>query len=98
MFAALAMVFSLTAKAQVSVVPAPAKVVSPELNGDKVTFRIAAPQAINVCLHGSWENTDDNCYGPLVQDEKVKVVPMVRQANGVWECTIDPPDPELYTY
>ncbi len=97
-FAAIAMLLSFSLKAQVSVVPAPAKVVSPELNGDKVTFRIAAPQAINVCLHGSWENTDDNCYGPLVQDEKVKVVPMIRQANGVWECTIDMPAPELYTY
>ncbi len=93
-----ATVFAQGRLSGVSVVPAPAKVVSPETDGSKITFRIAAPQAINVSLHGSWMNPDDNCYGPLVQDTKVGVIPMTRGADGVWSCTIDAPAPELWTY
>ena len=39
-------------------------------------------------------NPDDNCYGPLVQDTQVGVIPMTRGENGVWSCTIDTPAPE----
>ena len=82
----------------VSVVPAPARIVSPEMAGGKTTFRIAAPQAINVSLHGSWMNTDDNCYGPLVQTPETQVIPLTRGADGVWAVTIDTPASELWTY
>ena len=84
--------------AGVSVVPAPARVVSPVIDGSKTTFSIAAPQAINVCLHGSWMTPNDNGYGPLVQDAQIGVIPMTRGENGVWSCTIDTPAPELWTY
>lgn len=99
-----AMFLSVAASAQrantanLTVVPPPAKVESPVINGSKTTFSIAAPQAITVSLHGSWMNTNDNCYGPLVQDVNVGVIPMTRDANGVWSCTIDTPAPELWTY
>ena len=81
-----------------TVVPPAAKVVSPVIDGNKTTFSIAAPQAINVSLHGSWMNPDDNCYGTLVQDTKVGVIPMTRGEGGVWSCTIDTPAAELWTY
>ena len=84
--------------ANLTVVPPVAKVESPVIKGDKVTFSIAAPQAITVSLHGSWMNPDDNCYGPLVQDVNVGVIPMTRGENGVWSCTIDTPAAELWTY
>ena len=84
--------------AGLTVVPPPARIISPVIDGNKTTFSIAAPQAINVSIHGSWMNTNDNCYGPLVQDAQVGVIHMTRGENGVWSCTIDTPAPELWTY
>jgi enterochelin esterase family protein len=77
----------------------PAQLVSPEIDGAKTTFRISAPKAYDVRLHGSWMNTDDNCYGgPVLDEEKVGTIKMERSAEGVWSCTIDTPAPELWTY
>jgi len=63
------------------------QVVSPELKGDKVTFRLNANYATIVNLVGSWM---ENPYGGGV--------PMQKGANGVWEITVDTPSPEIYTY
>ena len=63
------------------------QVVSPELKGDKVTFRLNANYATIVNLVGSWM---ENPYGGGV--------PMQKGANGVWELTVDTPSPEIYTY
>ncbi|MBO4268793.1 MAG: esterase [Bacteroidaceae bacterium] len=63
------------------------QVVSPELKGDKVTFRLNANYATIVNLVGSWM---ENPYGTGV--------PMQKGANGVWELTVDTPSPEIYTY
>ena len=63
------------------------QVVSPELKGDKVTFRLNANYATVVNLVGSWM---ENPYG--------SGIPMQKGPNGVWEITVDTPSPEIYTY
>lgn len=63
------------------------QIVSPEIQGDKVTFRLSANYATIVNLSGSWM---ENPYGAGV--------PMAKGADGVWEITIDTPSPEIYTY
>lgn len=63
------------------------QVVSPEIKGDKVTFRLNANYATIVNLVGSWM---ENPYGGGE--------PMTKGQNGIWELTVDTPDPEIYTY
>lgn len=63
------------------------QVISPELKGDKVTFRLNANYATIVNLVGSWM---ENPYGGGI--------PMQKGANGIWEITVDTPSPEIYTY
>lgn len=63
------------------------RVVSPEINGDKTTFRISANYATIVNLVGAWM---ENPWGGGV--------PMTKGEGGVWEITIDTPAPEIYTY
>lgn len=63
------------------------KVVSPEIQGEKTTFRLKANAADSVNLVGAWM---ENPYGAGV--------PMTKGAEGVWELTIDTPAPEIYTY
>lgn len=60
---------------------------SPEINGEKVTFRLNANYATIVNLVGSWM---DNAYG--------SGIPMQKGPNGIWEITVDTPSPEIYTY
>ena len=60
------------------------QVVSPEINGDKVTFRLNANYATVVNLQGNWMENGS--------------VPMRKGQNGIWEITIDTPSPEIYTY
>lgn len=57
-------------------------VVSPEISGSEVTFRLAADYTTTVRLCGSW------------LDEPV---PM-RKSEGVWSVTVALPAPEIYTY
>lgn len=56
---------------------------SPEINGEKVTFRLNANYATVVQLQGNWLG---------------QAVAMQKGQNGVWEVTLDTPSPEIYTY
>ena len=58
------------------------QVKSPEINGEKVTFRLNANYATVVNLQGNWLEGS---------------IPMQKGQNGVWEVTIDTPSPEIYT-
>lgn len=58
------------------------QIVSPEISGEQVTFRLDADYATVVSLKGNW------------LDEPV---PMKKE-NGIWSVTIDLPSPEIYTY
>ncbi len=62
-------------------------VVSPEIQGDSVTFRLKADYATIVKLSGSWMA---NPWGDTID--------MTRRGNNVWEVTIPLPEPEIYTY
>ena len=64
----------------------PQQVVSPEIANGKVTFRIAAPQAYQVRLYGSW------------MASMTVAEPLARDTGGVWSVTINAPEPEIYTY
>jgi enterochelin esterase family protein len=58
-------------------------VVSPELDGEKVTFRLNANYATVVNLMGNWLQG---------------AVPMQKGTDGIWSVTVDAPSPEIYTY
>ena len=62
-------------------------VVSPEIQGDSVTFRLKADYATYVKLSGSWM---PNPYGGSID--------MVRGEGNVWEVKVPLPSPEIYTY
>lgn len=61
------------------------QVVSSEIKGDSVTFRLSANYATVVSLSGNWDPT----YGST---------PMKKGNDGVWELTMALPEPEIYTY
>ena len=63
------------------------QIVSPEVKDGKVTFRLNANYATRVQLSGNW------MANPWTGTED-----MVKGPNGVWELTIDAPEPEIYTY
>ena len=62
-------------------------VVSPEIQGDSVTFRLKADYATYVKLSGSWM---PNPYGGSID--------MRRGEGNVWEVKVPLPSPEIYTY
>ncbi len=62
------------------------RVVSPEVQGDSVTFRLKADYATVVKLYGSWM--------PGFTD----TADMTRGENNVWSVTLPLPSPEIYTY
>lgn len=63
------------------------QIVSPEIKGDSVTFRLSANYATIVNLYGNW------------MPNRTDVAPMSKGADGVWETTIALPKmAEIYTY
>ena len=61
-----------------------ARVVSPELSDQGITFRLAAPKARKVSVSASWMGYQSQ--------------PLKEGQDGVWTLTLDRPAPELYTY
>lgn len=62
------------------------QLVSPEVQGDSVTFRLKADYATIVKLSGSWMQG----FGSSVD--------MVRSEGNVWSVKLPLPSPEIYTY
>ena len=63
------------------------QLVSPEVASDgSATFRLAADYATVVSLTGNWMAQGE---GPI---------PMKKGEGGIWEVTIPPLEPEIYTY
>jgi enterochelin esterase family protein len=52
-----------------------------------VTFRLRAPQAKNVVLHGNWSGSPSETERPMTLGE-----------DGVWTVTVGPLPPQIYTY
>jgi len=78
----------LTAAACAAQVPAPSaadRVVSPEVSGGTITFRIYAPKAEKVTLNGDWMKVGDN-------------VPLAKGSDGVWSVQAGPLEPQVYLY
>jgi len=68
--------------------PAPSvadRVVSPVVEGGRITFRIFAPEAKSVTLNGDWMKANDK-------------VALTRGADGVWSVTAGPLEPQVYLY
>ena len=63
-----------------------ARIVSPEITKDSITFRLRAEYATTVSLTGSWQTRGES---PIA---------MKRDANLVWNVTIPNPKPDLYYY
>ena len=61
-------------------------IVSPEVQGETVTFRLRAPYATTVSMYGAWMPG----YGDSI--------PLTRGEDYVWSVTIPAPSPEIYTY
>ena len=61
-----------------------ARVQSPEITTESITFRFAAPKARTVSVSASWMG--------------YRSQPMTQGADGVWTLKADLPSPELYTY
>lgn len=61
-------------------------IISPDIQGQQITFRLRAPKAYEVRLYGSWMPG----YGDTA--------PMARDTAGVWSVTLPLPSPEIYTY
>lgn len=62
-------------------------IVSPEVKGDSVTFRLKADYATYVKLSGSW-----------MANPYTGTIDMKRGAGNVWEAKLPLPSPEIYTY
>ena len=63
------------------------QLVSPEVKDGKVTFRLDANYATQVKLSGNW-----------MENPWTGTIDMQKGPNGIWEVTIDAPEPEIYTY
>ncbi len=61
------------------------RIVSPEIDGNNVTFRLNAPDASSVSVSGSWKSAE-------------RSVDMVKDTSGVWSATVSGLEPELYSY
>ena len=63
------------------------QIVSPEVKDGKVTFRLAANYATRVQLQGNWMANPDT-----------DALDLLKGPEGIWEITVDAPEPEIYTY
>ena len=79
-------IFPAGAQAPPAAPAKPARLASPEVLPDnRVTFRIAAPNATQVTLRGDW--MEGAAGEKLAKDEK-----------GVWSVTLGPLTPDIYSY
>lgn len=60
-------------------------IVSPDINGKQITFKLLAPEAKSVKLQGNWMLDDDLNAG-------------TKDLKGVWSFTNNELNPDIYTY
>jgi enterochelin esterase-like enzyme len=61
---------------------------SPQIDSDgRVTFRLQAPEATNVTLHGDWPGGAEDTQAAMTKDPQ-----------GIWSLTVGPLKPDLWTY
>lgn len=87
-------VLCLSAGAQeIANIGKPIKVISPEINGTTVTFRLEAPDAVSVQVNGTMN--DEFTIGR--NQAACKPVDMVKNSEGIWEYTCEC-EPNFYNY
>lgn len=64
-------------------------IVSPEIKGKNVTFRLLAPNAKNVKIQGNWSSNIGMEPGS---------VDLQKDKNGIWSLTENNLNPDIYTY
>ncbi len=82
---------------QVSAQRPVAQIVSPEINGTDVTFRLKAPKAIQVFLTGDFLSMKE-IDTPLGKALEPVPVEMTEGENGIWEYKVENVSPDFYTY
>ncbi len=82
----LALIFAEAISAQEIASTRRARIVSPEITADSITFRMRADYATTVSLTGSWQGRGE---GPIA---------MQRDNNLVWSVRIPTLQPDLYYY
>ena len=84
-FGAFLSLSMLNAQPQPPQGPRPPAIVSPEVSGDMVTFRLYSKEATTVNLSGDWI--------PRGEDED-----LVKNDSGIWSVQVGPLKPEFYNY
>ena len=72
-------------------------IISPEINGNSITFRFSAPYADSVKISGGFTPTVkmETQYGSMDVPSSPN---MTKDKDGLWSITLLLPEPELYTY
>ena len=88
---------SLSAWAQETVAVNTGDLVSPEVKGQTVTFKLLAPNAKEVLVEADFfeKVKRQTSFGMM---EASGQIPMVKGEDGVWTYTTSIPSPELHTY
>lgn len=88
---------SLSAWAQETVAVNTGDLVSPEVKGQTVTFKLLAPNAKEVLVEADFfeKVKRQTSFGMM---EASGQIPMVKGEDGIWTYTTSMPSPELHTY
>lgn len=94
---AVGCLISLSAWAQETVAVNTGDLVSPEVKGQTVTFKLLAPNAKEVLVEADFfeKVKRQTSFGMM---EASGQIPMVKGEDGVWTYTTSTPSPELHTY
>lgn len=94
---AVGCLISLSAWAQETVAVNTGDLVSPEVKGQTVTFKLLAPNAKEVLVEADFfeKVKRQTSFGMM---EASGQIPMVKGEDGVWTYTTSIPSPELHTY
>ncbi len=73
------------------------QLISPEINGQNITFRFRAPKAIKVELNGDFLPVKEieTSFGKMNMPAPVE---MIESENGIWEYTVENIAPDFYAY
>lgn len=87
----LFLVLAVTAQKKVT------QLISPEINGSSVTFRLKAPKAIKVLLNGDFLPKIEvvTRFGKGLESVPVE---MTEREDAIWEYTFSNISPDFYTY
>jgi hypothetical protein len=71
---------------------------APGVLAQTFTFRIVAPKASQVLVSASVGTLNPKPTGTVKSDSGMWIMPMQKDATGLWALTIGPLEPEVYRY